>query len=371
MAILPPQVDPCYHILSLAARIDPDEQDKENLRHAIQSFTDWDSLVTMAENYSVAPLLYTSLRESNIEIPACPKRQLYALIQRHRWANNARANALIEITETCQQNSIQLIVLKGSYLAHTIYPDPSLRPMSDIDLLAPPDKAIEVIKILRQLGYSAPEQAGSRYMTEHHHLPGAHITRDGQQILVEVHHDALSGDTSASINTKNLTAPVQEFQINGSRNIALGHQDQLRHLYHHMSEPAARLKLIWCVDIVFYASHFADEIDWQQLGKNYPKVINALRLVDYIIPLPANLRPHVPENIRPMPAGTGVSILPLSTILHKPLKERLTDLLYPSNWWLRLYYGVSPDNSLFLTRWLRHPWQVVVWVSRRLRASTH
>ena len=365
------QNDPCYHILSLAARIEPDEQDKESLRQAISAFDDWDTLVTEAENYSVAPLLYTSLRESNIEIPSASKRQLYALVQRHRWANDARAKALIEITEACQQCSIQLIVLKGSFLAHSIYPDPSLRPMSDIDLLAPPDKAAEVIDILRQLGYSAPEQAGSQYMSEHHHLPGAHATREGQGILVEVHHDALSGDVDASITTMNLTAPLQKFTINGTSNIALGHQDQLRHLFHHMSEPATRLKLMWCVDIVFYASHFANEIDWQELEKNYPKVINALRLVDFIIPLPANVRPYIKENIGSMPAGTGTCILPLSTILQKPVKQRISDLLYPSNWWLRLYYGISPDDSLFFTRWVRHPWQVLMWVARRLRASSH
>lgn len=365
------QSDPCYHILTLAARIKPGEQDKENLRQAIKSFDDWDALVTEAENYSVAPLLFTSLRESNIEIPSTSKRQLYALVQRHRWANDARAKALIEITEACQARSIQLIVLKGAFLAHTIYPHPALRPMSDIDLLAPADKAAEVIKILRKLGYSAPEQASSQYMSEHHHLPGAHTTRDGQGILVEVHHDALSGDVDASITTLNLTAPLQQFTINGTSNLALGHQDQLRHLYHHMAEPAAKLKLIWCVDIVYYASHFANEIDWHGLEKNYPKVINALRLVDFIIPLPANVRPHVKENKGVMPAETGISILPLSSILRKPVKERISDLLYPSNWWLHLYYGISPDDSLLLTRWARHPWQVLLWISRRLRASNY
>jgi hypothetical protein len=365
------QRDPRYHILTLAARIKPDEQDKENLRQAIKSFDDWDTLVTEAENYSVAPLLFTNLRESNIEIPSTSKRQLYALVQRHRWANDARAKALIEITEACQARSIQLIVLKGAFLAHTIYPHPSLRPMSDIDLLAPADKAAEVIKILRKLGYSAPEQASSQYMSEHHHLPGAHTTRDGQGILVEVHHDALSGDVDASITTLNLTAPLQQFTTNGTSNLALGHQDQLRHLYHHMAEPATKLKLIWCVDIVYYASHFANEIDWQGLEKNYPKVINALRLVDFIIPLPANVRPHVKENKGVMPAETGISILPLSSILRKPVKERISDLLYPSNWWLHLYYGISPDDSLLLTRWARHPWQVLLWISRRLRASNY
>lgn len=363
------QFEKVYKIITLASRINPDPEDLIGLEQALVSFDEWDSLVTQAENYSVAPLLFTCLRESGITFPAETKRQLYGLVQRHRWSNDARAKALIEITEACQEASIPLIVLKGSFLAHSIYPDPSLRPMSDIDLLAPPDKASEVINILRKLGYTAPEHSGSQYMSEHHHLPGAHKIRDGQQILVEVHHDCLSGDTSESITTKNLTAPVQEFYIGTCKNLALGHQDQLRHLYHHMSEPASRLKLIWCADIMFYASHFEQEIDWPSLTKNYPKVINALRLVDYIIPVPDNLRSHVPRNHSPMPSGAGVSILPLSTILREPVIQEVKDLLFPSSWWLRLYYGVSPDKSIFYTRLVRHPLQVLRWVGRRLRAS--
>jgi hypothetical protein len=365
------QFENIYQILKLATRIYPDSKDQSSLQQALMSFDDWNSLVTQSENYSVAPILFTFLRESGISIPAETKRQLYGLVQRHRWSNDARAKELIEITEACQEASIPLIVLKGSFLAHSIYPDPSLRPMSDIDLLAPPDKAVEVIGILRKLGYTAPEHSGSQYMSEHHHLPGAYKMRDGQQILVEVHHDALSGDTSESITTRNLTSPVQEFSVGESKNLALGHQDQLRHLYHHMSEPASRLKLIWCADIMFYASHFESEIDWPLLTKNYPKVINALRLVDYIIPVPDNLRAHVPENKSPVPTGAGVSILPLSTILNEPVKQEVKDLLFPSSWWIRLYYGISPDKSIFFTRLVRHPLQILEWVSRRVKASRH
>lgn len=365
------QFDPIYRLLALAARINPDEQDKKALSHAISTFSNWEALATEAENNAIAPLLFTSLRESGVDIPQNVKRKLYALVQRHRWANTARAKAMAEISDACNRKSIQLIILKGSYLAHTIYPDPSLRTMSDIDLLAPPDKAMDVQQILRDLGYSAPNHADSRYMSEHHHLPGAHIERDGSQIHVEIHHDALSGDAPASITTENLTSTLNEFCVNGSSYFALGHQDQLRHLFHHMSEPASKLKLIWCVDIVYYASHFEKEIDWPALEKNYPQVINALRLVDYIIPLPEKLRLHIPLNQKPMPAGTGVSILPLSTILREPVKQRVKDILSPSNWWLRLYYGISPDDSLFLTRWIRHPWQVMLWILRRVSTSLH
>ena len=367
----PPQFDTNYYILGLASRIHPDGQALERLRRAMENFDDWDNLITEAENYSVAPLLFTNLRESGVDMPVNQKMKLFALVQRHKHENSARTTALNEIVSACGKAFIPVVVLKGAFLAHTIYPDPSLRPMSDIDILVPPAREAEVMRILRELGYSAPEGPGSQYLSEHHHLPGAHKTVDNQHILVEVHHSALSGDATATLTTGNLTEPVNSFVADGTRHISLGHIDQLRHLYHHMSEPAARLKLCWCVDIVYYASHFADQIDWKRLRQDYPEVINAIRLVDFIISIPPNLRPYIPENNCVIPAGTGISILPLTTLVREPLRKRVHDLLYPSDWWLMLYYGNPPDRSLFFIRWFRHPWQVLKWVTRRILVARH
>jgi hypothetical protein len=367
----PTEFDTNYTIMALASRINPTAGDLENLAGAMQGFDDWDRLVEDAEKYSVAPLLFTNLRESGVDIPVKQKMKLFALVQRHKHENSARTVALNEIVTACNADFIPVIVLKGAFLAHSVYPDPSLRPMSDIDILVPQKRENEVMQILRELGYTAPSTPGSQYMSEHHHLPGAHKKIDDQQILVEVHHRALSGDATSSLHTGNLTEPVNTFYADGVRHYSLGHIDQLRHLYHHMSEPAAILKLCWCIDIVFYASHFADEVDWKRLKNEYPEVINAIRLVDFIIPLPENLKTHIPANDCPRPRGTGTSILPLTTLLREPLPRRIHDLLYPSDWWLMLYYAVPPDSSLVYTRWFRHPWQVVKWISRRILASWH
>jgi hypothetical protein len=367
----PSDFDTNYKILTLASRINPTARDLDILADSIKDSVDWDKLIENAEKYAVAPLLFTNLRASGVNIPGEQKIKLFALLQRHKYANLARTAALNEIVTACKSEFIPIIVLKGAFLAHMIYPDPSLRPMSDIDILVPPHKEKNILRVLWKLGYTVPSSPGSQYMSEHHHLPGAHKKIDNQQILVEVHHSALSGDATASLHTDNLTEPVNTFFADGVRHYSLGHIDQLRHLYHHMSEPAAVLKLSWCVDIVFYASHFADEVDWERLKYEYPEVINAIRLVDFIIPLPENLKTHVPANDCPRPRGTGTSILPLTTLLREPLPRRIHDLLYPSDWWLMLYYAVPPDRSLVYTRWLRHPWQVVKWISRRFLASWH
>lgn len=358
-----------YVLLSACARIMLSDEERHVVHTLAERIDNWDSLVNDAEGHAVAPLLYTSLRQSEFPIPVDAKRKLYALVQRTGWANELRAKALVDIIDACNEKGIPLAVLKGSFLAHSIYPDPSLRTMSDIDLLAPPARAQAVQDTLAELGYNVPRQAQSRYMSEHHHLPGASMQRDGLLISVEVHHDALSGDAPASITFDNLTTPLQSYEVNGHKAQALGHQDQLRHLFHHMSEPASRLKLIWCTDIVYYAQHFNDQIDWAALSRDYPAVANALRVVDSALPLPEDLSRFKMGSGFNALEGAGRSIQPLSSLLRLPLRKRVEGLFNPSHWWLHLYYGIPPDKSLLPTRLFRHPAKVITWVFRRIRAS--
>jgi len=373
--------DKRFALLAACARIEPDASEQLIITELAQQIDDWDALVSEAEGHAIAPLLYTSLRQSGYDIPLAAKRKLYALVKRTGWANELRADVMLEIIEACNDAGIPIAVLKGCFLAHGVYPDPSLRTMSDIDLLAPPDQAPRVQELLADIGFNVPKRATSKYMTEHHHLPGASMQKDGLLISVEVHHDALSGDAPASITFDNLTTPLQTYQVHGRTAQALGHQDQLRHLFHHMSEPASRLKLIWCTDIVYYANHFHDQIDWDALQRSYPAVVNALRVVDSVLPLPSRLAGFQKnrgqtaisrEKWQSDPGfslqGAGQSIQPLTTLLRLPLKDRLRGLFNPSHWWLHLYYGVPPDRSLLPTLLVRHPANVLYWVYRRMRA---
>ena len=68
--------------------------------------------------------------------------------------------------------------------------------------------------------------------------------------------------------------------------------------------------------------------------------------------------------------GVGVACRPLTEILTRgrSLGTIGRDLIDPSDWWLRLHYGVSPDASLVWLRWVRHPARVTYWFARRVGA---
>ena len=72
-------------------------------------------------------------------------------------------NHLSLLFNKLKKNNLQFIVLKGWSFIPDLYPDPSLRPFSDIDILIHPEDYAPVTAQMADLGYSVrvPVGAGS------------------------------------------------------------------------------------------------------------------------------------------------------------------------------------------------------------------
>jgi predicted nucleotidyltransferase len=371
MIVHPDLPDPQTALLRRCAAVELDADQVEELARAAASLADWEGLAERAEAHGLEPLAYHHLREAKVSLPTRQALELLALTLRHRRSHEIRSRALREVLDACTQNNIEAVVLKGAVLSRLIYPKPEFRPMSDLDLLVPGEQAASAQQLLEGLGYWAPAQ---HRPTEHHHhhLPVARCEREGLQVSIEVHLDALHNDVPASIRFGNFSGPLREFDLCGRPAFALGHVDMLRHLCHNAFQPrAAEVKLVSVADIVGYATVFLDDIDWGSIEEHYPFVINTLRCLSYLAPLPHTLRRKIGRVEAPAPHGVGYGLKPLSQILNKgiPPNRVFRELFYPSDWWLHAYYGVAPGKRLWLTRWGRHPARVGRWLSRRLWAS--
>jgi hypothetical protein len=188
---------------------------------------------------------------------------------------------------------------------------------------------------------------------------------------VEIHADALSKDQPAALRLGSISQPVREFRFAGRRLRSFGHVDMLVHLSRHVLEPRERTRLVNVADLVGYAAKYASEIDWELLRLRHPRVVNTLSLMHYITPLPESLRALRPPQALSPPAGVGRGFVPLSSVanLGGGVGRALGDLLYPPEWWMRVYYGVPPHRSLFAVRWGPHLWRVACWIGRRVVAA--
>ena len=328
----------------------------------------WNRLPHDAEAEHLAPLLDMTLRRNAHGAPDHVVQQLRALALRQVAWHRARTGAIAAVFDAFDRASIEALVLKGAALAWITYPLPTLRPMSDVDLMVPAELAATAQATLRQLGFNSAATR-RRFGRNAHHLAVASRSSEGLPINVELHVNALSRDTGASITFRNLTEPPQAFVLDGTCRFTLGHIDTLRHLTHHLLEPSpnGRVRLIGVLDLLRYAGTFHKRIDWQQL-EQFPFVGNVLQCLHYVAPLPDELQHFVPTPQTTPPVQAGSVMRPLRSIVSgKPYPVSMVhELFNPPDWWLHAYYNVPAGQSLTRVRAIRHPCQVLRWAGLRI-----
>ena len=288
------------------------------------------------------------------------------LAVRHRDAGRAQASALLDVLGALGSGGIEHVVLKGGVLARDIYPRPELRPLRDLDILVAPGAGQAAQSLLRELGFQPI--AGPLHRGAHHHLPAVSRRQDGYLVAVEVHEDAMSYDQSERLTLRSISAPLRQVGLDGHALPAFGHVDMLRHLTAHLLQPRAETRLLGVVDLVGYAARYVDDIDWTLVRRLHPRVAVALALMDHVNALPRSLQFLRASAVRPPPRGVGLGFPPLSSVAFKRGRTAkvLSELVYPSEWWMRAYYGVPAERSLVAARWGRHVWRVGYWGIRRL-----
>jgi hypothetical protein len=378
-------------LLSLCARPTCDAAHYERLVEQAARFQGWKGLPAQAEVHGLAPLLYTHLKRAGIQPPAETRRQLQALYLRHRRANQIRTDELRRILTALQATGIRAIVLKGAALSHIIYPEPALRPMSDLDLLVSPSDAQGAQATLGRLGFRAALPASQAFL--HRHLTIATAEVQGLPVQVEIHHRLLSDYFDSLLgfvgnrwsigmrpwNRQNSAAGAlleraQPFALGDFTAFSLGHHDMLTHLCQHLRSHVNVwdfCRLIWVADVVGYAERFAAEIDWADLGRHAPEIVRLLSLLHHATPLSEELLNRASIRVGKRPPGLGVDFqgwprLQPAAWKSKGMRWVLHETLFPSECWLRLRYNLGSTRSALLARWIRHPLHILAQVVRAL-----
>ncbi|KQX20329.1 MULTISPECIES: nucleotidyltransferase family protein [unclassified Sphingomonas] len=151
---------------------------------------DWRAIDAMAREHRLRPLLHRRLATHE------PVRGIPADL-RAAWADTYRRVALRSLA--CQRELMILhdlleaagspyLALKGAYLAWHAYPEPGLRPLRDLDLLVPGDRAMELFRMLLDRGYQRTknyEGDPQAHLETSHQLPPLHSP--SSEVTVELH----------------------------------------------------------------------------------------------------------------------------------------------------------------------------------------
>ncbi len=363
-----PDLSKYYDFLILCARAQGNSAYYDNLRQAADTLPDWEPLPYLAEIHGLAPLLDLHLRAANIALPEVIERELRARAMQHTHANRVRARALTQILAIFEAEGIDLLVLKGMAMAHLVYPQIGLRPMSDIDLLVSKSNADRGQVLLVELGF---RPVASERTPSPHHEPTVQRHVEGVDVYVELHHN-LNRRLTSETSFEALRSKARQITVNDLPTHTLSYEDMLAHTYSHMvGAPFQSFRLIWIADMISLVERFGDEIDWEHL----PSCIhNVLAAINWLTPfkMPRSERvlitaPSLPYQKAAQLHGWPFSVTPAQN--DAEYKRNIPKAFFPSAWWLRVYYGLSLDYWLAGVR--TYHFLHLFWWVLRFRRPTH
>ena len=357
-----------FRLLELCARIDGHSEQHAMLRQLSSEIEDWRTLLTQAEQEGVAPLLAKHLIESGSSYPVWVKRSLHVLLERHHQLAENRTQVLLKVLGVLGQEGIRCLVLKGGALAYTIYPDPSSRPMRDIDLLLSRHEVDRAHHLLKAHGF---RQEKAVIPKDHFHLPPLYYQIGKTSVCVELHRGLYPECPPyyPEVDFDHLYNERQQFNIENEIAFTFADEEMLHYLYQHgLRAPLTyeSFKLINVADIVGFVETHNESLDWERIRTDYLLLYTALPLLHHLTPWNKEKVPPwlLPEN--------KLTPEPYQGWPHKRLKElkaegtRLPEILrktfLPSLWWLRMYYGAVSTLQLLLCFSWRHPRHVYWWV---------
>jgi hypothetical protein len=356
-------------ILNLCARVQQHPVQHHSLVKACSVFSKWDILICRAEEQGMGPLLHWHLTTFEESLPDSFLRGLRFLRLRHRQANALLAQSLRYMLELLEAEGMPSLVLKGAALCRTLYPDPGLRPMRDIDLLLAKEDVQRAHVFLQEKGFRASTSA---IPEDHFHLPALYHDVDGLQVCIELHHDLLPNCPPyyQPLLFADLYSNALAFDVDGITAYTLATEEMLWHLYQHgfhaplTYEP---YKLISVADIVSLVEKKFAEIDWLKMELEYPQLLRALPLFHHITPWNDEVLEAMPFSSKVIPSKvgerfTGWPYFRLSEQRERGFIEILRYTFFPGQWWMLMYYTPESRLSYIWSRLVRHPMHIFWWI---------
>ncbi len=227
--------------------------------------TDWERVIESAEENAVGPLLYASLKKlgREHELPAGSIERLRLSYLRSDTVNWLALDELRSLLAVFDAKQISAVVLKGGALATTLYPEPGLRPMSDLDLLVPRAHLAQVEKLLNDRGYASPLELSDGF--------GAQLTnyrafeRGGKNPAhVEIHwHLFKSPYYCQRVPIEWFWDHTAEIGIGTQRARVFSGEAQFLHLAAHFALHHRAERLVWSYDLALMLA--GAEMDWEIL----------------------------------------------------------------------------------------------------------
>ena len=143
--------DSCELLRSIALR--PTSATAEQIHQLAGKVRNWDSLLTLADEHRVLPMLYLRLADIGPAVPPEVQERLRTEFHRNMFHNLANAAELISVLKAFDREMIPAMPFKGVVLGASAYHDLTTRPAGDLDVLIDYRHLLHATAVLRERGY--------------------------------------------------------------------------------------------------------------------------------------------------------------------------------------------------------------------------
>jgi len=149
---------------------------------------EWPRLLYLAMQERAVSIVWQWLRRRDgKELERDVARQWQRLSMISEFQDLQRQRMLVEILDLMARHGIEVMLLKGSALASSVYAKFADRPMGDLDVLVRPDQAIDAWSLLQQHDWSWPATTWpAEQYAAHQHLPPL-VNPSGGDTTLEIH----------------------------------------------------------------------------------------------------------------------------------------------------------------------------------------
>jgi hypothetical protein len=180
-------------------------------------------------------------------------------IHRYDWYRNQLLfDASARLIEALEARGVPTLVLKGAALATLHYRDVGSRPMSDVDVLVPPELAVRAIDAARQAGWSADPPPPRDLLSVSH----AWSYRNGSDGPVDLHWRAFA---YSHADERDLWTRAVPLALASARTRAMSPADELFHVCVHGLEWNPVSPIRWVPDAVWVMRSAGGDLDWETL----------------------------------------------------------------------------------------------------------
>ncbi|MGD8329115.1 MAG: nucleotidyltransferase family protein [Gemmatimonadales bacterium] len=194
----------------------------------------WEEFTARCRAQRLSAIAYSRIASAGLqaEIPPATLETL-----RRRYRNNSIRNlwlqeAIHSVVSTCHEAGIEVILLKGAYIATRVYDNPALREMGDIDLLVRQAQLHDAVRLLQEHDFRSEEPLPDEFaahISSAKHVPRLHRAK----AAVELHWTIFRPNRNLPIEIDGLWQRAIATNVARVDTLVLSPEDLLLHVCGH------------------------------------------------------------------------------------------------------------------------------------------